>query len=538
MSAVTRNPLPLRSLLFHFKDMELLSHSAGDVLAEEIASTHILLIFKSGSGKLYSERRSSLFSSYSTFLIPPSTDYQFESMDDSIIEYYRVSFNVFRSEGDDALRFCEQLFPDRHELRVYPLAQWIDLLNQLYVGKTSLDDIEAHRQQAHFQKLIGFLLEHNLQLEVMTGSTQTVEQTIEYMQTNYKENITVRQLAQMASVPAWQFTSIFKVLTSKKPLDYLTELRINRAKEWLLHTDNPLREIAERVGFTDEYYFSRRFRLMTGYSPRQYAIAMRQNILVTDWNGHEVRIPSQPSRVLYCGESIGDFNMLGIPLAGRHLFCKETPINEEQASALAPDLIIFDHSDETLYSQISQIAPTLTYNSRGTLDERLLMLGEWFGKKKEAQAWLLHHKSTTLLMWQQLQSILRPAETASVFVFHRGNRLFVMGNIGLSSILYHPEGFRPAGKVQDILKSDRPYKEITAKTIHQYAGDRVFMMLPESSESRAAMDELLSSPLWKNLPAVKNGFSYVLDERAWNFEDASTRHKLLSLIPALLLQSS
>jgi ABC-type Fe3+-hydroxamate transport system substrate-binding protein len=64
------------------------------------------------------------------------------------------------------------------------------------------------------------------------------------------------------------------------------------------------------------------------------------------------------------------------------------------------------------------------------------------------------------------------------------------------------------------------------------------MMLPVSPDSRAAMEELICSPIWRSLPAVKNGFSYVLDELAWNQEDASTRDKLLSRLPELLIQTS
>ncbi|WP_138753133.1 helix-turn-helix domain-containing protein [Paenibacillus sinopodophylli] len=538
MSTLTTTRLPLHSLLFHYIDADQLSHSVNEVLAEETTSSYMLLVIKSGSGRLYTEAFSSSFSQGSTYLLSPAIAYQFESIDDCNIEYYRVFFRVFQVNEGAAAAYYQQLFPERNELRIYPQAQWTDLLNQLYVGRTNRNELEAHRQQSHFQHMISFLLEHNFQADVMPSSAQTVEQTVQYMQTNYQTTITVKQLAQMANIPTWQFTSVFKELTGKKPLDFLTEVRINHAKEWLTHTENTLREIAERVGFADEYYFSRRFRLLTGFSPRQYANSMNLNIIVKDWNGHEVQIPSKPSRVLYCGETTGDMAILDIPLIEKHFFSKETPLCKEQAAKLSPDLIIFDYHDESLYAQVSQIAPTLTYNSRGALSDRLLMLGEWFGKKKEAQQWLLHHNRNMLLMWQRLRAYLRPDETASVIVFHRGKRLFVMGNIGLSSILYHPHGFRPAGKVQQMMNSGRPYKEITAKTIHHYAGDRVFMMLPESPESKEAMNELMSSPLWRNLPAVKNGYSYLLDERDWNYEDATTRDTLLSLLPQLLTQSS
>lgn len=121
MSDPTLPALPLRSLLFHFSNMELFKHSAGAVLAEEMTVNYMLLIFKSGSGTLFAEERCSHFSSYSTYLLPPNTVYQFESTDDSKMEYYQISFQVFQLQEGAALHYDKDLFPDRQELRVYPL---------------------------------------------------------------------------------------------------------------------------------------------------------------------------------------------------------------------------------------------------------------------------------------------------------------------------------------------------------------------------------------------------------------------------------
>ncbi|WP_456287583.1 AraC family transcriptional regulator [Paenibacillus sp. AK002] len=48
------------------------------------------------------------------------------------------------------------------------------------------------------------------------------------------------------------------------------------------------------VGYTDEYYFSRRFRQITGMSPKQYADHMDVSKRVKDWTGHEVDTPWYP----------------------------------------------------------------------------------------------------------------------------------------------------------------------------------------------------------------------------------------------------
>ncbi|UZN00897.1 helix-turn-helix transcriptional regulator [Lysinibacillus sp. MHQ-1] len=82
----------------------------------------------------------------------------------------------------------------------------------------------------------------------------------------------------------------------------MTDLRLTNAKELLLQTNVPLKEIAQRVGFDDEYYFNRRFRQVIGIPPKQFARQYRQRTVVKDWTGHEVTIPSAPPTGLFITE--------------------------------------------------------------------------------------------------------------------------------------------------------------------------------------------------------------------------------------------
>lgn len=97
---------------------------------------------------------------------------------------------------------------------------------------------------------------------------QTFENVLHYVDEHYMDpDLTVKQLAHMARLSStWRFTPIFQELTGKKPLHYVTDLRINRVKELLLRKNEPMRSIAQEVGYTDEYCFSRRFRQITGMS--------------------------------------------------------------------------------------------------------------------------------------------------------------------------------------------------------------------------------------------------------------------------------
>ena len=63
----------------------------------------------------------------------------------------------------------------------------------------------------------------------------------------------------------------FKIDTGFTPLEYLTKLRIDQAKRYLLYDKHySISEIANLCGFVDPYYFSRCFKKHTTHSPKEY----------------------------------------------------------------------------------------------------------------------------------------------------------------------------------------------------------------------------------------------------------------------------
>ncbi len=66
---------------------------------------------------------------------------------------------------------------------------------------------------------------------------------------------------------SWIFSKLFYRETGEKFSDYLTRIRIEKAKELLTSTDKPIQEIALEVGFNDAGYFTRRFKSYEGTTP-------------------------------------------------------------------------------------------------------------------------------------------------------------------------------------------------------------------------------------------------------------------------------
>ncbi|WP_366295228.1 AraC family transcriptional regulator [Paenibacillus sp. AN1007] len=523
------------AFMFRLNHIQQRIEISDQIMLEVQCDKHTFLICEEGEACLFIGKEHWPFAAGCIYPISPDEAYQLEHRNSKELAYTIVKYDVFQWLSTHMLKYAGPLFPKRNQLNGPGSPSFNGELKELYEARSYRNDAEYSHLNTLFQRWMERIITLYSSTDTEPSQESGLASTIQYIDEHYSEEISVQKLAAMAGIRSAAYTTMFRRRTGHKPLDYVNHVRIQHAKEWLRTTDDPLRDIAGRVGFKDEYYFSRRFRQITGLSPRQYDRSIQQQTLVQDWLGHDVLIPSNPERVIYLGHTSGDLQVLGIRLLEDQRAEAVTTINVERAARLEPDLIIVDSGDQHLYEQLSCIAPTLAYNSHASLTERVTRAGSWFGRQLQVKRWLSLYEKRTVRMWEKIGRVIQQGETASVLTYHRGERLFVMGNIGLAPFLYHPLGFRPVHKVQEALEAGRAYKEISAETVQEYAGDHLFLMLPQEPAARQATDTLIQSPAWRTLAAVKRGRVYHLDELLWNSGDAQTCDRLLDRLPELLV---
>lgn len=97
----------------------------------------------------------------------------------------------------------------------------------------------------------------------------------EYVDTHLSDSMDLVMLAAVAGLSIHHFARAFKQSAGVTPHHYLTEKRVERAKEMLAHTDLALSEIAYAVGFSDQSHLARHFRQMLGITPGQFRWSQR-----------------------------------------------------------------------------------------------------------------------------------------------------------------------------------------------------------------------------------------------------------------------
>jgi len=102
------------------------------------------------------------------------------------------------------------------------------------------------------------------------SAEQIVESIVQYLRLNYAGEINFSQIAADFSFSASYLTKIFREYTGKPPIRYLIEYRVQIAKGLLMDTNLTVKEVAERTGFVDPFYFSKCFKSYCGFTPSQY----------------------------------------------------------------------------------------------------------------------------------------------------------------------------------------------------------------------------------------------------------------------------
>lgn len=209
---------------------------------------------------------------------------QFPSM-----ELNRLNTLMEHREMGKIRELLKDLFSDgkaRHYTPSYLRVLWVGVLNMLLrnfsLSKEAQDNTE--KILASFHQIDSFetmkevreslweLIKESVQMDRMadTDSKSRIRMAIQYIHEHYNENLPVNELAARFDMSPNYFSSIFKKEMNQSAVNYITEYRVQKAREYLEASDWSVVEIARKVGYEDNQYFFRVFKKYTGLTPLQY----------------------------------------------------------------------------------------------------------------------------------------------------------------------------------------------------------------------------------------------------------------------------
>ena len=134
-------------------------------------------------------------------------------------------------------------------------------------------DVWVSKEMGYKYKCTSLLYDYLSSVIVPNSPTKNhlkILKSIQYMESNLDKKIYVKDLAKMCSLCESQYRKLFQREFGVSPIKYLNKIRINFALMKIGTNNYTMAQISEMCGFTDQKYFNKIFKDVTGKSPSQY----------------------------------------------------------------------------------------------------------------------------------------------------------------------------------------------------------------------------------------------------------------------------
>lgn len=259
----------------------------------------------------------------------------------------------------------------------------------------------------------------------------------------------------------------------------------------------------------------------------------------------KIEVPQQPKRVVVLGDSYyGYLLALGIQPIGVTQHVKSNPYfagyvnvpdlgdgkSTEKVLELQPDLIIVFQSEDGSIENLSKIAPTVAIPyGKLPLREQLTEFGKLTGREKQAAEWIAKWDQKIKEATPKVKAAVGDKTVSILQPYAKG--IYAFGhNYGRGGEIIYGE-FKlnaPSAIQKEAIDSGKGWATLSLEVLPDFAGDFIFTS-PWSGD-QGNPDVVYGSPLWKNLPAVKNNRVFELDKDASYFNDPVSMEKHLEFI--------
>ncbi|WP_202077917.1 response regulator transcription factor [Caldalkalibacillus salinus] len=198
---------------------------------------------------------------------------------------------IQKSDEEQALPLFEALFTHILQTQEGQLAQIIRYVTELFVVMTRMNEelgglthemtdfshvssIEQLRETALYRLKI---IIKRMRDEDEKQSASLLEKAKLYIEEHYNEEMTLDSVSKYINLSPYYFSKIFKEAFQMNFIDYLTHIRIEKAKSLMASSSYSLKEICYEVGYRDPNYFSRVFKKSEGITPSEYRVKQGQS---------------------------------------------------------------------------------------------------------------------------------------------------------------------------------------------------------------------------------------------------------------------
>ncbi|MCC4443310.1 helix-turn-helix transcriptional regulator [Limosilactobacillus reuteri] len=230
----------------------------------------------------------------SSILLPPNTDLELKTL------------------NEDSTYYCFQFFP-KDEQKFFPYKQVVDCFNSREKLKRIINNviIPTQYQINNFRKINTLALEIIRQIDQTyytdaipsyavtslllqltndfvsgffqgTIKDKRINEITKWIEENLSYKLTVQDVAEHFQLNYRYISKLLKQATGMSTSAYITHIKLELARQYLLESNLPLKLIADKSFFLDDKYFLKVFKKYVGETPTQYRQRYMKEFLVTD----------------------------------------------------------------------------------------------------------------------------------------------------------------------------------------------------------------------------------------------------------------
>lgn len=226
-----------------------------------------ILVTKEGEGEITVNGGTVKLPENSVFFIPAHLPHEYHSLSDSWI----ISWECFSGSQAEPLldkwglgKYAYFLSADTERMNCIITKAYYTIKSDKIYGN-HYASAELYDLLIEYRKIA-----ENRQSELSSVSTAALADVLQYIEEKYSGAIKLGDLAQTAGITEQHLCRLFKKNFKMRPMEYLTKVRLQHAKEMLIYSEKNISEIAKAAGFPDSSYFSAQFKKHEGVTPGEY----------------------------------------------------------------------------------------------------------------------------------------------------------------------------------------------------------------------------------------------------------------------------
>lgn len=177
---------------------------------------------------------------------------------------------VFEGPVFDVWRKRKVIDPSRPIYHVEPVEYWFRRFQEVIAGRVPVDEKQSVAQLCKLQQAIADAMLNDRREPAAEADGEWLARACAFLETDIEKPIYFESVAKQMKMSYESFRKKFLKLAGASPGRYRMARIMDRACELVHEGRLSNREIALRLGFCDEFHFSRRFKQVTGKSPSEF----------------------------------------------------------------------------------------------------------------------------------------------------------------------------------------------------------------------------------------------------------------------------